>query len=271
MADATINFNNQTEAIKEWIDVLGLSTTPTSTTSQTITGHQWTRQSWQDSCGFTVLDAWAEANGPHGTDANLNATYVIPFLDLDKTGATDPEQCGAGATGAGGAGGSSAGGSNAAGGSGAGGASAAGAGGKLGTAGSVGTGGSSGSTSSAGGGGANQSGGNAGSSAGFGGAGGSSSALGGSAGSAHAGGSNIGGGGSASGASGAGPLGTSGSSTLNAGSAGQADSASSGCSCHLAQRSSSGGPLGLGALLALSSVWSRRRRTKRLSSRSAGV
>jgi hypothetical protein len=27
---------------------------------------------------------------PHGTDANLNATYVIPFLDLDETGA-DPQ------------------------------------------------------------------------------------------------------------------------------------------------------------------------------------
>jgi acetylxylan esterase len=260
MADTTINFNNQTEAIKEWIDVLGLSTTPTSTASQTITGHQWTRQSWQDSCGFTVLDAWAETNGPHGTDANLNATYVIPFLDLDKAGATDPEQCGAGGTGAGG--------------SGAGGSNAAGAGGNLGVAGSVGTGGSSGNASSAGGGGANQSGGSGGSSVGLGGSSGSSFSAGGSGGGVHAGGSSgsnvAASGGSGSGAGGAGALGTSGSSTSNAGSPGQADS-SSGCSCHLAGRSRSSSPLGLGALLALSTVWCRRRRAKRLSRRSAGV
>jgi acetylxylan esterase len=85
-ADGTINYNNQTEAIKEWTNVLGLSTNPTTTASVTLNSHAWTRQSWQNSCGFTVLDAWSEQSGPHGTDANLNATYVIPFLGLDKTG-----------------------------------------------------------------------------------------------------------------------------------------------------------------------------------------
>jgi poly(hydroxyalkanoate) depolymerase family esterase len=95
-ADATINYNNQTEAIKEWTNVLGLSTNPTSTQSVMFANHQWTHDSWQNSCGFTVLDAWSEQNGPHGTDANLNAAHVIPFLGLDKTGPTDPEvaQCG---------------------------------------------------------------------------------------------------------------------------------------------------------------------------------
>jgi poly(hydroxyalkanoate) depolymerase family esterase len=88
-ADMTINYNNQLEAIKEWTNVLGLSGNPTST-PVTLNNHQWTRQTWQDSCGFTVLEAWAETNGPHGTDANLNATYVIPFLALDKTG-PDPQ------------------------------------------------------------------------------------------------------------------------------------------------------------------------------------
>ena len=109
-ADGTINFNNQTEAIKEWTNILGLNATPTSTTMVTLNNHQWTRQSWQSSCGFTVLEAWAEQNGPHGTDANLNATYVIPFLGLDMSGLTDPEisQCGGagGSNGSGGAGGS---------------------------------------------------------------------------------------------------------------------------------------------------------------------
>jgi poly(hydroxyalkanoate) depolymerase family esterase len=88
-ADMTINYNNQLEAIKEWTNVLGLTSNPSSTPI-TLNSHQWTRQSWQDACGFTVLEAWAEQSGPHGTDANLNATYVIPFLGLDKTG-PDPQ------------------------------------------------------------------------------------------------------------------------------------------------------------------------------------
>jgi len=98
MSDPTINYNNQTEAIKEWTNVLSLSTTPTTTTSVTISGHQWTRQSWTNTCGYTVLDAWGETGGPHGTDSNLNATYVIPFLALDQAGDTDPEitKCGGG-------------------------------------------------------------------------------------------------------------------------------------------------------------------------------
>ncbi len=102
-ADAIINYQNQLEAIKEWTNVLALSTNPTSTSTVTLNSHTWTRQSWQNSCGYTVLDAWAETNGPHGTDANLNSTYVIPFLGLDQTVATDPEvaQCGTGGTGGG--------------------------------------------------------------------------------------------------------------------------------------------------------------------------
>jgi poly(hydroxyalkanoate) depolymerase family esterase len=101
MTDMTINFNDQTEAIKEWTDVLGLSMNPTSTAMITLNNHQWAHDSWQSTCGFTVLDVWSEQNGPHNTDANLNATYVIPFLGLDKAGATDPEivQCGAGGLG----------------------------------------------------------------------------------------------------------------------------------------------------------------------------
>jgi acetylxylan esterase len=89
-ADAIINFNNQTEAVKEWTSVLGLNVAPTSTSTVTLNNHQWTRQTWQDSCGLAILDAWAEQNGPHGTDANLNAAYAIPFLGLDKAGPVDP-------------------------------------------------------------------------------------------------------------------------------------------------------------------------------------
>ncbi len=91
-ADTTISYNDQTEAIKQWTDVLNLSTNPTTTATVKIGSvtNQWIHQTWQDSCGNAVLDAWSELNGGHGTDANLNAQYVIPFLGLDKTGSADP-------------------------------------------------------------------------------------------------------------------------------------------------------------------------------------
>jgi len=62
-ADTIINFNDQTEAIKEWTKVLGLNTDPTSNAAATFGGHRWTHQSWQDACGFTVLEAWSEQKG----------------------------------------------------------------------------------------------------------------------------------------------------------------------------------------------------------------
>jgi poly(3-hydroxybutyrate) depolymerase len=46
-ADTTINYNNQTEAIKEWTNVLGLSTAPSSTDSASVSG--FTIQKWQNS------------------------------------------------------------------------------------------------------------------------------------------------------------------------------------------------------------------------------
>ena len=89
-ADTIINYENQNEAIKEWTDVLGLSTNATLTTNLTYSSHQWTRQLWQDSCSNTLIDAWSEQNGPHMTDADLNAQYVIPFLGLNEAGSNDP-------------------------------------------------------------------------------------------------------------------------------------------------------------------------------------
>jgi poly(hydroxyalkanoate) depolymerase family esterase len=136
-ADAIINYKNFGEAVKEWTNVLGLATNPTSTTTGLTLGtHQATRQQWKNSCGYVVLDAFTSLGGDHGpSDTLFNATYVVPFLGLDQTGDVDPEiaACGggsdAGATGAGGAsgdggtGGSGAGGGVGAGGSGSGGAS----------------------------------------------------------------------------------------------------------------------------------------------------
>src|SRR5579872_1545294 len=90
-ADMTVNYQNQVEAVREWTDVLGLSLTPTSTSMLTFNGHSWTREMWQDACGFTLLDAFTEQGGPHNTDASEDATYVVPFLALDDTGTVDPQ------------------------------------------------------------------------------------------------------------------------------------------------------------------------------------
>ncbi|HVV52734.1 MAG TPA: PHB depolymerase family esterase, partial [Polyangia bacterium] len=108
-ADPTISFKNFGEAIKQWTNVLGLATAPTTTTTGLTLGtHQATRQQWKDACGYVVLDAFESIGGDHGpSDALFDATYVVPFLGLDDTGTVDPEiaQCGSG--GAGGAGGAS--------------------------------------------------------------------------------------------------------------------------------------------------------------------
>ena len=98
-ADETISYKNHVEAIKQWSNVLGLSADPTSTATLTYGTHQWTHQSWRNTCGYTVLDAWTELRGTHGVpDVNLNALYTVPFLGLDQAGLVDPEivQCGGG-------------------------------------------------------------------------------------------------------------------------------------------------------------------------------
>jgi poly(hydroxyalkanoate) depolymerase family esterase len=159
-ADNIITYKNQAEAIKEWTNVLGLSTDPTSTDDSLTLGtdpkHQATRQSWKNSCGYVVLDVFTEhkdpnksaddptAGGDHGpSDTLFVAKYVVPFLGLDQAGAVDPEmaKCG-GTAGAGGQGGA-AGGKGGSAGGGAGGP-IAGHGGNAGSAGG-GTGGSGGS------------------------------------------------------------------------------------------------------------------------------
>jgi acetylxylan esterase len=154
-ADTTINYKNFTEALKEWTNVLGLSTNPTATTMGVQLGnHQATRQQWQNACGYPVLDGFTSLGGDHGpSDALFKAQYVVSFLGLDKTGAVDPEiqQCGNGGTGgsSGTDGGVDGGGRGGTGGSGAGGAGNAGRGGAGGT-GNGGIGGSAGQGGSGG-------------------------------------------------------------------------------------------------------------------------
>jgi acetylxylan esterase len=278
MADTTINFNNQTQAILEWTNVLGLAANPNSTATVSFNSHSWTHESWQDSCGFTVLDVWSEANGPHGTDANLNSTYVIPFLGLDKTGAVDPgiAACGTdgGAGGAGGAAGS--GGASGKGGGAGGSGEVAGRGG---SAGSGGNGGAGGRAGNGGSGGALGEGGTRGS--GGSGSGGTSGLGGGPTGSGGA----IGTGGSATGAGGNSATGGSGSGgTSSAGTGGESggggsgtgtDSGSAGgCSCAVSgsdatARASLGASLALG--LVLFTLARRRRRTRCAAVRQAMV
>jgi acetylxylan esterase len=147
--DDTIRFPNHGEAIKEWTNVLGLMTNPTTTQmGLTLGNHQATRQSWKNDCGYVALDAFTSVGGDHGpSDALFEAEYVVPFLGLDKTGAVDPEieQCKAG-SGGGGAGGGGGGGAGGAGGmtgtAGAGGAPGSGGGGAAGSGGTFGLAGS---------------------------------------------------------------------------------------------------------------------------------
>jgi poly(hydroxyalkanoate) depolymerase family esterase len=114
-ADTTISPVNQTEAIKQWTNVMGLATNPDTTTSVTIGGHTYSRQQWKDpSCSSIIqLDAWTESNGPHGTDANMNGQYPLQFMNLDSAStpfaATDPQSAcgGTSTTGSGGTTGSS--------------------------------------------------------------------------------------------------------------------------------------------------------------------
>ena len=225
-SDATIAYQNQLEAIKEWTNVLGLSTDPTTPSATvTISSHSWEHESWQSSCGYNVLDVWSEVGGPHNTDAPLNGKYVIPFLGLDNTGGADPEvaACGDGGVRDGGSGDAigmggtsgTAGSGGSAGAKGSGGAIGVGSGG-AGAAGTSGSGGSQASGGATGSGGAQGSGG----AAGTGGAKGS--------GGASASGGSLGSGGSSAAG------GTTGSTNGEGGSTtGNTSASSSGCSCEL--------------------------------------
>jgi poly(hydroxyalkanoate) depolymerase family esterase len=109
-ADSTLSYTNQTESIKQWTNVLGVGLNPTSSTPVMIGDGAYVREQWEDSCGNTVLDAWTELAGQHGTGANMTAANTIPFLALDQSDAVvDPQVAsgcvpdGSAAAGAGGA------------------------------------------------------------------------------------------------------------------------------------------------------------------------
>jgi acetylxylan esterase len=268
-SDTTISSKNMGESIKEWTNVLGLSTDPTSKdTGFKGEAASYDRQFWKNDCGFTVLESWVAPGKDHSMA--YEETAIMAFFGLDKAvGGPDPEDAAcsadAGTPGAGGASGSG-------GTSGAGGASGSGGIGGQSDAGMVardagrdtgtpGTGGeqASGGSPGAGGAGGDGSGGDSGK--------GGASAKGGSEGSGgvmSSGGTRNGSGGQGSGgtmASGGtsaqgGQSGTGGSSSTA-----NNDSGSNGCSCALGHRSSS---LGGSALLLLAALLMahRRRRTR---------
>ncbi|MFL5306409.1 MAG: alpha/beta hydrolase family esterase [Polyangia bacterium] len=229
-SDTTINYNNQTEAIKEWTNVLGLPATATSTDTTSKQGY--TIEKWQSSaCGYTVLEAHTQMGGGHTTP--IDSASVISWFGLDKTGA-DPQvtACGGGHGGStGGTAGRGGGGSGGFGGR-AGGTGGGSAGGAVGTGGS-GTGGGS--------------------------AGGAPGTGGASTGST--GGSGTGGHPTTGGATGAGtgglPVSGSGGTPASAG-----DGAASGCSCATAP-GSRGSNLRWPAIAAILLLGARRRRAKR--------
>jgi acetylxylan esterase len=99
-ADTTISYNNMGESIKEWTNVLGLSTTPTSTDTFNTANANYTRQFWENDC-YTVLEAWAGQNGSHSMPYEQDA--ILHFFGLDQAGGPDPEL--AACSGEGGAGG----------------------------------------------------------------------------------------------------------------------------------------------------------------------
>jgi poly(hydroxyalkanoate) depolymerase family esterase len=86
-ADMTVNFNNQGQAILEWTNVLGLNQTPNSTDTTSTAG--FTIEKWQNSCGFTVLEAHTQAGGGHTTPIDSNS--VIDFFGLNQPTGPDPE------------------------------------------------------------------------------------------------------------------------------------------------------------------------------------
>ncbi|MCL2448227.1 MAG: PHB depolymerase family esterase [Polyangiaceae bacterium] len=89
-ADETISYKNTGESIKEWTNVLGLSTNPTSTdTGYKAANATYDRQFWANACGYNVFEAWSSPGGTHSMP--YEESDILAFFGLDKAGGTDPE------------------------------------------------------------------------------------------------------------------------------------------------------------------------------------
>ena len=133
-SDTTISYKNTAESVKQWTNVLGLSTAPTSMdTGFKAANATYNRQFWKNTCGFTTFEAWSSPGGTHSMP--YEESDILKFFGLDTAGGSNPETDCSGTTGAGGSGGTT------------------GAGGSAGIAGSIGstgTGGKGGTVGSAG-------------------------------------------------------------------------------------------------------------------------
>jgi len=102
--DTTISFNNFREGKEEWTNVLGLSEEPTSTQEGVVGAntfsngdpapHTYNIQTWNDECGYPVLDMWAAQGNGHSM--GYEAQHILEFFGLDQTREQDPwdEMCG---------------------------------------------------------------------------------------------------------------------------------------------------------------------------------
>ena len=251
-ADTTISYKNTAESIKEWTNVLGLSTAPTSMdTGYKAEVATYNRQFWKNACGYNVFEAWSSPGGTHSMP--YEEPDILKYFGLDTAGGSDPEPDCSGAGGALGAGG----------GPGTGGA--VGAGGALGTGGSAGktgTGGTAGIAGAFGGAGAGGSAGSGGTGAG----GGSSGGVVGTGGAVGRGGSSSEGGNSGSGTGGepgsGGSVGSGGTSGTGSGGSApmQNDTSSSGCTCAVGSEAQRSASLVAPLLLAALGLIVRRRR-----------
>jgi poly(hydroxyalkanoate) depolymerase family esterase len=103
-ADGTIDYKNTGESIKEWTNVLGLSTEPTSSDkSYKAANATYDRQFWANACGYNVLEAWSSPGGTHSMP--YEEDDILKFFGLDKAGGDDPEPDCNGMGGSGGMGG----------------------------------------------------------------------------------------------------------------------------------------------------------------------
>lgn len=105
-SDSTISYNNTGESIKEWTNVLGLPTTPTSM-DKSFKGAAatWDRQFWKNGCGYQVLEAWSAPGQGHSM--TYEEAAMMAFFGLDGVNTTDPESDCTGGSSGGAAGGSS--------------------------------------------------------------------------------------------------------------------------------------------------------------------
>ena len=90
-ADPTVSYNNLVNSAKQYSNLLGLSETPTSKTEEHLLAVQNTfiHQVWQNACGNTLIDAYSEVGGNHGSGA-WKPVFWGPFLGLDVVGPDDP-------------------------------------------------------------------------------------------------------------------------------------------------------------------------------------